>query len=424
MPVTAPYILMIGCFDTKAEIFSSLRNKLLANGQRVVAINTGVLGSTDLFPVDIEAELVAKEGGSTLPELRAKSDRGFAVDVMGKGVAKIVSSLLAKGGLKAAIGMGGGGGTYIVLSALKEIPMGIPKACVSTLAAKDLTRQMESKDIVLFPSIVDVAGLNSISEMIVGQAAAAISAMAKLPILKEDNSTGRVAISMFGNTTPCVDQCTKLLQLEGYEVFAFHANGEGGRTLEALIRENYFDGVLEITTTELADELCGGICSAGPNRLNAAGEMAIPQVIVPGCMDMVNFGPMDTVPEKYRDRQLYSWAPDVTLMRTNKEENIQLGEMLGAKINQSFGSVIVLLPERGISQLDDKGKEFYDPEANQVLFDSIKRKVREPVSVFELDAHINESFFATMAVNSLVLMMEERGEPNENRDFRIGNYDV
>lgn len=424
MPVITPYILMIGCFDTKAEIFSSLRNKLLVHSERVMAINTGVLGSTDLFPVDIEAELVASEGGYTLPELRAKSDRGFAVDVMGKGVAKIVSSLVSKGGLKAAIGMGGGGGTYIVLSALREIPMGIPKVCVSTLAAKDLTRQMESKDIVLIPSIVDVAGLNSISEMIISQAAAAISAMAKLPVPGTGKSIGRVAISMFGNTTPCVDQCTKYLQEDGYEVFAFHANGQGGRTMEALIRENYFDGVLEITTTELADELCGGICSAGPERLNAAGEMAIPQVIVPGCLDMVNFGPIETVPEKYRHRQLYSWAPDVTLMRTNKEENIQLGEMLGAKINQSFGPVIVLIPELGLSQLDDKGKEFYNPEVNQFLFDSIKRKVREPVSVFEFVGHINETLFARTAVNSLELMMEERGEPNDSRDFRIGNYDV
>lgn len=312
----------------------------------------------------------------------------------------------------------------MVLSALREIPMGIPKACVSTLAAKDLTRQMESKDIVLIPSIVDVAGLNSISEMIIGQAAAAIGAMANATKPKLTESAGRVAISMFGNTTPCVDQCTKLLKIDGYEVFPFHANGEGGRTMEALIKEGFFDGVLEITTTELADELCGGVCSAGPERLNAAGDMAIPQVIVPGCMDMVNFGPLDTVPEKYRHRQLYSWSPDVTLMRTNKEENILLGEMLGAKINQSFGPIIVIIPERGLSQLDDIGKEFYNPEVNQVLFDSIKRKVRQPVSIFELDGHINEDFVAKMAVNALELMIEERGEPNETRDFRIGNYDV
>src|SRR5690606_19435640 len=294
MSFSDSYILMIGCFDTKGDIFSYLRSELLARGQQVLSVNTGVLGSTNLFPVDIEAEQVAQEGGHQLSELREKSDRGFAVDVMGRGAASIVASLAKEGKIKAAIGMGGGGGTYIVLSALKVIPMGIPKACVSTLAAKDLTRQMESKDIVLIPSIVDVAGLNSISEMIISQAAAAISAMARVPVSKEDQSNGRVAISMFGNTTPCVDQCTKLLQLDGYEVFAFHANGQGGRTLEALIREDYFDGVLEITTTELADELCGGICSAGPDRLNAAGEMAIPQVIVPGCMDMVNFGPMDT----------------------------------------------------------------------------------------------------------------------------------
>lgn len=411
MPSTVPYILMIGCFDTKGEIFSFLRDQLLMRGERVVAINTGVVGSTDLFPVDIEAELVAKEGGHTLSELRTKSDRGYAVDVMGKGAAKIVSFLVSKGGLKAAIGMGGGGGTYIVLSALKTIPMGVPKACISTLAAKDLSRQMGSKDIVLIPSIVDVAGLNSISEMIIGQAAAAISAMAKYPAPDASKSIGRVAISMFGNTTPCVDYCTKILQSHGYEVFAFHANGQGGRTMEALIRENYFDGVLEITTTELADELCGGICSAGPERLNAAGEKAIPQVIVPGCLDMVNFGPLDTVPEEYRHRLLYSWAPDVTLMRTNKEENMELGEMLSEKINRSVGPVTVLLPLHGLSQLDFEGKEFYNPETNRVLFDSIKSKVGESVNMYELESHINEPFFAEIAVNYLELMMDERVEP-------------
>src|SRR5690606_38695641 len=283
MPVTDPYILMIGCFDTKGEIFDFLRRQLLARGDRVLSVNIGVLGATDLFPVDIDADTVARTAGHSLEELRNKGDRGYAVDIMGKGAAKVVASLVAQGGLKAAIGMGGGGGTYIALSALKEIPLGIPKVCVSTLAAKDLTRHMGSKDIVLIPSVVDVAGLNSISEMIIGQAAAAISAMANAPQPAHSHATGRIAISMFGNTTPCVDQCTKLLESAGYEVFAFHANGQGGRTMEALIRERYFDGVLDITTTELADELSGGICSAGPERLTAASDLGIPQVVVPGC---------------------------------------------------------------------------------------------------------------------------------------------
>lgn len=405
MSFSDSYILMIGCFDTKGDIFSYLRSELLARGQQVLSVNTGVLGSTNLFPVDIEAEQVAQEGGHQLSELREKSDRGYAVDVMGRGAASIVASLAKEGKIKAAVGMGGGGGSYIVLSALKEIPMGIPKACVSTLAAKDLSHRMGNKDIVLIPSIVDVAGLNSISEMIIRQAAAAISAMADSQGLIYHQSKGRVAISMFGNTTPCVNACTKLLEDQGYEVFAFHANGEGGRTMEALIRENFFQGVLDITTTELADELCGGICTAGPGRMDAAGDLAVPQVVVPGCMDMVNFGPLDSVPDKYRERQLYSWSPDVTLMRTNKEENILIAEILSAKINRSKGPVSILFPLRGLSQMDSEGKAFYNPTFNQALLDSLKKLVKPSVEIRDIDANINDGAFAKIAVEKLLAIM-------------------
>ncbi|HLW20994.1 MAG TPA: Tm-1-like ATP-binding domain-containing protein, partial [Cyclobacteriaceae bacterium] len=338
---TVPYILMLGCFDTKGEVFHYLRQRLIDHGQRVVTINTGIMGSTALFPVDIDAELVAREGGHEIQELRDKQDRGFAVAVMGKGVARIVEMLYNEGGLKGAIGMGGGGGTFMALSAMGVLPLGVPKICISTLAAKDLSHVIGSKDITLMPSVVDVAGLNSISRVMIRQAAAAVTAMSNEAPADNQKYTGRVAISMFGNTTPCVDQCTSMLQEQGYEVFAFHANGQGGRTMEALIRENYFDGVLDITTTELADELCGGICSAGSSRMEGAGEMGLPQVVVPGCMDMINFGPIDTVPERYKDRHLYSWAPDVTLMRTNEEENLQLGERLAAKVNRALGPSVV-----------------------------------------------------------------------------------
>lgn len=417
MPDTRAYILMIGCFDTKGEIFSSLRDHLLRLGNRVVAVNTGILGTTGLFPVDIEAEEVAEKAGQSLLGLRAKSDRGYAVEVMGRGAAEVVSSLFVKGGLKAAIGMGGGGGTYIALSALKEIPLGIPKVCVSTLAAKDLTRHMGSKDIVLIPSVVDVAGLNSISEMIIGQAAAAISAMANAPKPAHSHATGRIAISMFGNTTPCVDQCTKLLESAGYEVFAFHANGQGGRTMEALIRERYFDGVLDITTTELADELSGGICSAGPERLTAASDLGIPQVVVPGCMDMVNFGPVDTIPEKYQHRQLYSWAPDVTLMRTNKEENTALGGIMAEKIGRSAAPVAVLLPLSGLSQMDREGQVFFDPDANRLLFNSLRNALKESVQVVEVNAHINEASFAEKAVETLRGLIEKKEVSGKSSNF-------
>ncbi|MFD3002369.1 Tm-1-like ATP-binding domain-containing protein [Pontibacter toksunensis] len=401
MSANHKFVLMLGCFDTKGEVFSFLRHCLLAHGEQVITINTGVMGTTEYFPVDFEADRVALEAGFTIIDLREKADRGHAVDVMGKGAAVLIARLVAEGRVKAAIGMGGGGGTYIALSAMQSIPLGVPKLCLSTLAAKDLSRQLGNKDITLMPSIVDVAGLNSISKLLIAQAAAAICAMAQVVPTEDAASAGIIAISMFGNTTPCVDQCSELLKNQGYEVLAFHAIGVGGRTMEGLIREGCFDAVLDITTTELADELCGGICSAGPERLSAAVEMKIPQVVVPGCLDMVNFAQLDTVPDQYQARQLYSWAPDVTLMRTNEEENRLLGERLAQKLNSSAAAAI-LLPNKGISQIDAAGGVFHRPDIDQILFDAIKEHAVKEVPVVEVDAHINDKKFAEAAVGMLL----------------------
>lgn len=402
------YILILGCFDTKGDVFAFLQKNILALGEQVITINTGIYGSTDLFRVDFEADAVAFEGGYSLEMLRSERDRGKAIDVMGRGAAAIVSQLVGEGKVKAAIGMGGGGGTYIALAALQQIPMGIPKLCLSTVAAKDLSRQVGDKDIMLMPSVVDVAGTNHILKMLVAQAAAAICAMAKTPVPENPESKGSIAISMFGNTTACVDKCTELLTKKGYEVLAFHATGVGGKTMEALIREGIFDAVLDVTTTELADNLCDGICSAGPQRLTAASEMKIPQVVVPGCLDMVNFAHLDTVPEKYRDRQLYSWAPDVTLMRTNVEENRILGQQLAEKASRSQAPATIVIPLRGVSQVDAEGRIFCQPEANAALFDAIRQHAPEQVTVTEADLHINDPAFAEMLVYTLLEILEKK----------------
>ena len=258
-------------------------------------------------------------------------DRSLVVTKMGQGAAKIIAQLLIEGKVDGAIGMGGGGGTYIALAAMQAIPVGIPKLCLSTMAVKDLSRQVGTKDILLMPSIVDVAGLNSISRLLIKQAAGAINGMVAVDRTPPTDSRGSIAISMFGNTTPCVEQCIALLKEQGYEALAFHAVGVGGLTMEALITDGFFDAVLDLTTTELADDLCDGVCSAGPDRLTAAGKAGIPQVVAPGCLDMVNYGHLDTVPERYQARQLYSWAPDVTLMRTDEAENRTLGGIYGRK---------------------------------------------------------------------------------------------
>ncbi len=402
MAATDDYILMLGCFDTKGEVFSFLRECLLAQGERVIAMNTGVMGTTDYFPVDIESNQVALAASHTLTDIRNRADRGYAVEVMGKGAARVVAQLVTAGKVKAAVGMGGGGGTYITLAAMQEIPLGVPKLCLTTLAAKDLSRQIGSKDITLMPSVVDLAGLNPLIKLFINQAAAAVSAMARVSMPEDNASAGTIAISMFGNTTACVDKCSQLLKEHGFEVLAFHATGVGGKTMELLIRENYFTAVLDVTTTELADELCGGILSAGPDRLTAAAATGIPQVVVPGCLDMVNFAQPETVPPSYRHRQLYSWAPDVTLMRTNPAENSQLGEMLVQKLSQSAGLVTVVLPLKGISQIDAEGGVFFAPETDQVLFNTIKKSAREPITVQEVNAHINDPEFAEILVGILL----------------------
>lgn len=401
-------IVIIGCFDTKGAAFSFLRNCLLARGESVLTINTGVMDTTVDFPIDYTAERVAEAANRSLTDLRTSRDRGRAIDSMGAGAANIVGQLVRSGRVKAAIGMGGGGGTFVALAAMQPIPFGIPKLCLSTMAAKELTRQVGTKDIVLMSSVVDVAGLNGMLTQLIEQAAAAVCAMAAVEQRPNPASAGRIAVSMFGNTTACAEQCTELLEKRGYEVVAFHANGIGGRTMESLIADGYFTAVLDITTTELADELCGGSCSAGPDRLLGAGRMGIPQVVVPGCLDMVNFGHPDTVPDPYKHRHFYSWAPNVTLMRTDASENAALGKQFAQKANQSKGPVTVVLPRNGISQIDAGGQVFHGPALDAVLFDAIRTNLSGNVQLIESPAHINDRAFSELLTATLLALLDQK----------------
>lgn len=371
-----------------------------------MAVNVGIMGSTELFPVAIDAEEICEEAGENLEALRAKNDRGYAMEIMGRGAAKVLANLQALEKIDAVIGMGGGSGTYVTLKSMQSLRLGMPKICISTLASKDLSDLVGVKDVLLMPSVVDVAALNSIIKPIIQQAAAAIVAMSGVVIPENSANSKRIAISMFGNTSACVDHCTQLLEAKGFEVMTFHANGVGGKALESLTLEDCFAGVLDITTTELADELCNGICTAGPNRLEAAVKMGIPQVVVPGCMDMVNFGTMDSVPSTYKNRQLYSWVPTVTLMRTNEEENKALGEILAKKLNHGSGHVAILFPAKGLSQLDAEGNVFYNPEVNHILSDSIEKNLNSDIAFMNLPLHINEKEFAEKAVTTLMEMMK------------------
>lgn len=403
---SAGKVAMVGCFDTKAEVFHYLYQSLIKQGCSVIAINTGIYGSTELFPVDYENSWLLESIGESLDEVIAKGDRNVAVSFMSSAARQLLGRLSSEGKVSGVIGMGGGGGTYIVLNSMQDVAFGIPKICISTLAAKDVTHLAGIKDIMLIPSIVDVSGLNRIISVVIEQGAVAMAAMSKIRI-NQENEKKRIAISMFGNTTACVDTCTSMLKAKGYEVYAFHANGSGGKTMEEMIRGGYFDGVLDVTTTELADDLCGGICSAGGNRLTAASAMGIPQIVVPGCLDMVNFGSIASVPAQYAERNLYQWSPDVTLMRTNAEENRILGQNLARKVSASAAPAVIIIPEKGLSQIDREGSPFYDAAANENLFESIEHSVGEDLVVLREEMHINDPAFATLLVDTMVSMLED-----------------
>lgn len=397
-------ILMLGTFDSKGREFAYLYEELKRRGATVMTMNTGVLGDTSLFPIDIPAETVAHRGGVELETLRKNADRGAAMRVMCTGAAAICSELCTLGRIHGVIGMGGGGGTSIATSAMQALPVGFPKVCITTLASGDTSAYVGSKDILLFPSIVDICGINRFSRLIISRAAGAVCGMVRTDPIEDENDRPIVMLSMFGNSTACVEECARLLDEKGYGSLIFHATGGGGRAMEQLIREHIAVACLDITTTEWADEHCGGSLSAGPERLDAPAAAGIPHVICPGCLDMVNFGAMDTVPDKFKqgDRNLYVWNPMVTLMRTNKQECAELGEILAKKANASKAPVAFILPKGGLSILDDKGQCFWDPEADEALFEAIRTHANPEIPIREVDANINDPAFAAQAVDLLM----------------------
>jgi uncharacterized protein (UPF0261 family) len=403
-------VLMIGSFDSKGFEYAFLREQIVSHGLSVCAVNTGILGSTDLFPVDVEADEIARAGGSDIQTLREKKDRGTAMKVMTDGIAKIVQSLYQERRFDGMIGMGGSGGTTVITSGMRVVPLGVPKVCISTTASGDTSPYVGTKDITMIPSIVDIAGINRISRIILARAAGAICGMVthRVPTGTEDKSV--ITASMFGNTTECVNTCTKLLSEKGYETLVFHATGTGGRTMESLVDEGLVDGVLDITTTEWADEICGGMFSAGSDRLSAPGRSGVPHLIVPGCIDMVNYGSPETIPETYKhaNRIFYEWNPSVTLMRTNVEENRQMGEIFAAKANEANGPVAFLIPLQGVSILDGPGQPFCDREADSAMFDTLKANLNKNIPVRELDTNINDDEFAGRAVEMMLELIAKQ----------------
>jgi uncharacterized protein (UPF0261 family) len=397
-------VAILGALDTKGIEFEFLKNEIEKRGCRTFVINTGVLGKPPFEP-DISAEEVALAGGTPLDELVSQKDRGAAVGVMTRGAAEVVKKYYDAGKFGGIISMGGGGGTDMGTSAMRALPVGVPKVMVSTIASGDTSAYVGTSDINMFPAIVDVAGLNRISRTIYTNAAGAICGMVMGEVEEASEEKPLIAVTMFGNTTIAVDHAREILEKGGYEVLVFHATGTGGRTMEMLIDSGYFTAVLDMTTTEWADEICGGVLSAGSERMEAAGRTGIPQVVTPACIDMANFWAPDTVPEIYADRLFHEWAPNVTLMRTNIEENQKMGEIFAEKLNQADGPVAVYVPMGGFSQIDFPDKPFWWPEANQAFVDELKSKLNPGIPVVISDKDVNDPEFSGMVANKLLDML-------------------
>ena len=401
-------IAVAGTFDTKGKEFLYVKELIEELGLKTYMINTGVFNSE--IEVDVSNKEIANEAGYDIDDIVSRRDRAMATEALSKGMELLIPRLYDEGKFDGIISFGGSGGTSLVTPAMRALPIGVPKMMVSTMASGNVSQYVGTSDIIMMLSIVDVAGLNKISKTIFKNAVLAIAGMVgmadKIKEVEEDEKP-LIAATMFGVTTPCVDFAKEYLEERGYEVLVFHATGTGGKTMESLIDAGFFKGVLDITTTEWCDEIVGGVLSAGPNRLEAAGRNHVPQVVSVGALDMVNFGPIDTIPEKFKSRNLYKHNPTVTLMRTTVEENIKFGKKIAEKLNASFGKTVLILPLKGVSMIDAPGQPFYGSKEDEALFDTLKNNIdKDKVNIVEMDNNINEKAFAQRAAEELIKMLE------------------
>ncbi len=397
-------IAVAGTFDSKSREFLFVKEQIEKLGLKTLTIHTGVFEPG--FTPDIDNVRVAEAAGKSIDRLKDSKDRGEAMAVLSEGTKQLVSTLYQEGAFDGIISLGGSGGTSLVTPAMQALPIGVPKVMVSTMASGETSQYVGTSDIVMMPSVVDVAGLNAISMRIFSNAVHAIVGMVTNATELPESEKPLVAASMFGVTTPCVDKAKAYLEAEGYEVLVFHATGTGGKSMEALIEAGYFKGVLDVTTTEWCDELVGGVLTAGDKRLEAAGRTGVPQVVSVGAVDMVNFGPYDTIPKAFEGRLFYKHNPTVTLMRTTVEENRSVGSVIAEKLNSANGKTALLLPLKGVSLIDGIGQPFYGPEEDAALFETLRREIdADKVSLIEIDAAINDDAFALAAAKKLVEFM-------------------
>jgi len=384
---------VVGTSDTKGEELAYIRDAITAAGGRAIIVDLGTRAPS--ITVDVAAADVAACHPDGADAVLGGDDRGEAVAAMGAAFAEWCRRNAAD--VAGMISVGGGGGTSIACAGMRELPYGVPKFMVSTLASGDTAPYVGTSDIVMLPSVTDIAGLNRLSRVILSNAAHALqgAVSAARPAASSDDKLA-IGLTMFGVTTTCVNAVTAHLN-ESYDCLVFHATGTGGRAMERLLGQGVLSGLLDLTTTEIADHLFGGGLAAGPDRLDVVAETGAPWVGSVGALDMVNFWAPETVPERFRERLFYRHNPNVTLMRTTPEENAEMGRWIGAKLNACAGPVRLLIPEKGISALDVEGGEFRDPEADAALFDALEASITDGTRILRLPHHINDAGFAEAA---------------------------
>ena len=397
-------VAVLGTFDTKGKELKFIKECIEEHGLKTLCINTGVF--EPVVEPDISSAEVAAAVGADINAIVEKRDRATATEVLAKGTEKLIPQLYAEGKFDGIISIGGSGGTSLATPAMRQLPLGVPKVMVSTMASGDVSPYVGTSDIVMIPSVVDAEGLNDISKVIFSNAANAVVGMVQNRKELESDGKPLLAATMFGVTTPCVKAAEDYLHEQGYDVLVFHATGTGGKCMEALIDQGFIKGVLDLTTTEWCDEVVGGVLNAGPDRLTAAGKNGIPQVVSVGALDMVNFGPMDTVPAQFKDRNLYKHNPTVTLMRTTADELKSIGHEIATRMADATGKTTLMLPLKGVSMIDVEGQPFYDAEADKVLFDTLRTELADSnVEILELDTDINDKEFAVAAAKKLISLL-------------------
>lgn len=401
-------VLLLGTLDTKGLEYAFVQALLARQGMDTLVMDVGVLASPRL-EADITREQVAREAGTDLASIIASGDRGAAIDTMLSGARSLTTALVAEGRVHGVFGIGGSGGSTLISGVMRALPIGFPKLLVSTIASGDTRAYVGSSDIAMMSSIVDIAGINQLSERILTTAAGAIAGMALAyqGFVPSAVSKPVIGATMFGVTTPCVTVARERLEALGYEVMVFHATGVGGDTMESLIQQGIITGVLDSTTTELADLVVGGTLAAGPDRLMSAGARGLPQVVSLGALDMVNFGAIETVPDRFRNRLLHRHNAAITLMRTTPEENATIGRLIAQKLNAATGAVSLFIPMHGVSMIDVAGQPFFNPEADAALFAAIREHIGPNVSVIERDTDINDPAFATEMADELDRLYRE-----------------